>query len=208
MNPKKLIIKVCGLTRPQDLRGLQDLGVDMTGFIFAAKSPRKITPEAAALMPQGKNLRVGVFVEQSAEDILRIMDQAALDLAQLHGAHGPDVCRAVGPERCVKVFWPAKYPSREAFLEDLKRYADLAKYFLFDAGTSGGGHGKSMDFNLVANLESPRPWLLAGGLGPDNIKDALAQTTPDGLDLNSALESSPGVKDLEKARRAFEIARR
>jgi len=206
MTAKKLLIKVCGMTRPDNLRALQDLGVDLTGFIFAAKSPRKITPEAAARMPRGRNLRVGVFVEHSADDIIRIMDEAELDLAQLHGAHDQGVCEKIGPERCIKVFWPAKYPAREAFLEDLERFAALAKYFLFDAGISGGGHGKSMDFNLVANLESPRPWLLAGGLGPENIADALAQTTPDGLDLNSALESSPGVKDIEKARKAFEIA--
>ncbi len=203
MNAKRLLLKVCGLTRSEDLRGLQDLGVDMTGFIFAAKSPRRISPEQAAAMPHGRNRRVGVFVEQTAGEIVSIMDAAKLDFAQLHGAHDEEVCRVIGRERCIKVFWPAKYPSRDGFLRDLDRFANLAQYFLFDAGTSGGGHGKSMDFNLVTNLDSPRPWLLAGGLGPHNVAEALA-TAPDGLDLNSGLETSPGVKDLGKAKEAFE----
>jgi len=205
VSAKRTLIKVCGLTRPEDLRGLQALGLDFSGFIFAAKSPRRITPEAAAAMPPGRNQRVGVFVEQAADEIATVMEAAKLDFAQLHGGneiHGEKACRAIGRERCIKVFWPAKYPSRDDFLRDLDRFADLAEYFLFDAGTSGGGHGKSMDFSLVAGLDSPRPWLLAGGLGPHNVAEALA-TAPDGLDLNSGLETSPGVKDLEKAKEAF-----
>ncbi|KUG29828.1 phosphoribosylanthranilate isomerase [hydrocarbon metagenome] len=201
----KPFFKVCGLTRPGDVTACLDAGAAMTGFIFAAKSPRRVTPEQALGLPRGDAYRVGVFVEQSVEEVVRIMDAAELDLAQLHGRQNEAFCRAVGPGRVIKALWPEKLRSREALQKALDRFAESCAFFLLDAGTSGGGHGRSMDFSLVAGLDMPRPWLLAGGLGPHNLEAALDAAAPDGLDLNSGLETSPGVKDHAAIARAAAI---
>lgn len=197
--------KVCGLTRPGDVTACLDAGAAMTGFIFAAKSPRRVTPEQALGLPRGKALRVGVFVEQDVAEVVRVMDAAELDLAQLHGGQDAAFCRAVGPGRVIKALWPEKLAARDALQAELERFAESCAFFLLDAGTSGGGHGRSMDFSLVAGLASPRPWLLAGGLGPHNLQAALDAAAPDGLDLNSGLETSPGVKDHAAIARAAAI---
>jgi len=194
--------KVCGLTRPDDVTACLAAGAAMTGFIFAAKSPRRVSPEAALALPRGDAYRVGVFVEQSVEEVLRIMDEAELDLAQLHGRHNEAFCQAVGPERVIKALWPEKLGSPQAVQKAMDRFAPVCSFFVLDAGTSGGGHGRSMDFSLVAGIESPHPWLLAGGLGPHNLEAALDAAAPHGLDLNSGLETAPGVKDHAAVARA------
>ena len=81
------------------------------------------------------------------------------------------------------------------------------RFALLDAGTSGGGHGVSLDFTSLASLDPPAPWWLAGGLGPDNLREALSSCSPFGVDLNSGVESSPGVKDKDKLTRAMEVIR-
>lgn len=197
--------KVCGLTRPEDVAACLAAGAAMTGFIFAAKSPRRVTPGQALLLPRGDAYRVGVFVEQTVDEVLRIMDEAELDLAQLHGRQNAAFCQAVGPERVIKALWPEKLGSKEAIQKAMDRFAETCAFFLFDAGTSGGGHGRSMDFSLVAGIESPHPWLLAGGLGPHNMDAALDAAAPHGLDLNSGLETAPGVKDHAAIARAAAI---
>jgi phosphoribosylanthranilate isomerase len=202
-----LLVKVCGLTRPQDARLCLELGVDLTGFIFAAKSPRRVTPETVRGMPQGSALRVGVFVEQSVGEVLDIMEYAGLDLAQLHGGQSPEFCRAVGARRVIRVFWPAQHASPDALKTELERFAAVCHMLLLDAGTAGGGHGKTLDLDFLRGLQAPLPWLLAGGLGPDNIASALAKIRPHGVDLNSQVESAPGIKDHEKLRAALAAAR-
>lgn len=206
MSGRRPLVKVCGLTRAADVAACLDLGVDLTGFIFAAKSPRRVTPEACAALPRGRAARVGVFIGQSADEVRAIMDAAGLDLAQLHGGQDEEFCRRVGPERVIKVFWPDRHPDRAALEAELSRFAGLARYVLCDAGTSGGGHGKTMDFGKVAGLVSPCPWFLAGGLSPDNLGLALSVASPGGVDLNSGLETAPGVKSpalIEQALQAL-----
>jgi len=202
-----LLVKVCGLTRPQDARLCLELGVDLTGFIFAQQSPRRVTPETVRDMPRGDALRVGVFVEQSAEEVIEIMEQARLDLAQLHGDQSPEFCRAVGPDRVIRVVWPARHASPDALAAELARFADACRLLLLDAGTAGGGHGKTLDLDFLRGLQAPLPWLLAGGLGPDNIAQTLAKIRPHGVDLNSSVESAPGVKDHDTLRAALAAAR-
>ncbi len=205
MTDRAPFFKVCGLTRAQDVAACLDAGAAMTGFIFAARSPRRVTPEQARALPAAKALRVGVFVEQSPDEVLRIMDAAGLDLAQLHGGQDAAFCRAVGPDRVIKALWPEKLGSPRAIEIEMARFAPVCRFFLLDAGTSGGGHGRSMDFSLVTGLHAPRPWLLAGGLGPANLEAALNATAPDGLDLNSGLEKAPGVKDHAAIARVADI---
>jgi phosphoribosylanthranilate isomerase len=191
MTDRAPFFKVCGLTRAQDVAACLDAGAAMTGFIFAARSPRRVTPEQARALPAAKALRVGVFVEQSPDEVLRIMDAAGLDLAQLHGGQDAAFCRAVGPDRVIKALWPEKLGSPRAIEIEMARFAPVCRFFLLDAGTSGGGHGRSMISPLVTGLHAPRPWLLAGGLGPENLGGPECDRA-DGLDLNSGLEKAPG----------------
>ena len=200
-----LLVKVCGMTRPEQVSAIDEMGADFLGFIFAAKSPRHVTPEHVAAIERGKAKRVGVFVEQDADSVCRIMDQAKLDLAQLHGGQSEDFCRRVGPERIIKVFWPQRHASLDALLEEMNRFKDLCSLMLLDAGTSGGGHGQSLDFAALSGLAAPKPWLLAGGLSPDNAARAVREAHPTGLDLNSGVEASPGVKDIHRVEQAFHI---
>jgi len=201
------LIKVCGMTRAEDLKACREAGVDLTGFIFHPESPRHVTPEQAAGLPRA-GLRVGVFVSQSAEEVREIMNTADLDLAQLHGKQDEEFCRAVGKERVIRVFWPAGYDSVKELNRDLTRFAPVCRMFLLDSGTGGGGHGTAIDWSGLQGLETERPWLLAGGLTPGTVAEALRTCSPDGLDLNSGLESSPGCKEVELLRTAVKASGR
>ncbi len=140
-----MFCKVCGLRRQEDLDLAIDLDVRMCGFIFHPKSPRYIEPEDAAQLQSGTMLRVGVFVDQDAEEIARIMDIARLDLAQLHGQHSVECAEALGADRVIRVLWPEKYESLDALREAMQFYASSCAYYLLDAGQSGGGSGKHLN---------------------------------------------------------------
>ena len=199
----RLVVKICGMTRPEDVTGCTEAGADLLGFIFAAKSPRRLTPAQAAALPRTTAGRVGVFVEQPLDAVLAILDAAGLDMAQLHGGQSPDFCRAVGPDRVIRAFWPQKHPDMASLAAEMATFHGAIRYALLDAGTSGGGHGRTLDFAALAALAPPMPWLLAGGLGPDNVAEAVRIARPHGVDLNSGVESSPGLKELAKVRRSL-----
>ncbi|MDR2124373.1 MAG: phosphoribosylanthranilate isomerase [Desulfovibrio sp.] len=203
--------KVCGLTRASDVRLCLELGFRCTGFIFVPGSPRRISPEQAAALPAGDALRVGVFAGRAAEDVLRVMRTARLDLAQLHGDEDENFCRTVGPERVIKVLWPQRFaPARpdgagetaELLGAECLRFAPVCSLFLLDAGLSGGGGGKSRRWNDLRSFRPPRPWIAAGGLGPDNLESVFATCSPWAVDLNSGVEERPGLKDAAKLRAA------
>ncbi|MDY7000420.1 MAG: phosphoribosylanthranilate isomerase [Thermodesulfobacteriota bacterium] len=203
------LIKVCGLTRQEDADACVKLGVDLTGFIFHSPSPRNVEPGHAAKIETGQALRVGVFVRQDLEETASIMREARLDLAQVHNPdRDPEFCKALGPEKVMRVFWPERYPDRASLEKDLARFEGVARYILLDAGTSGGGHGRSLNFSDLNGLLCPTPWLLAGGLGPHNLERAVAECAPFGVDLNSGVESAPGIKDAKKMARAVEIIKK
>jgi phosphoribosylanthranilate isomerase len=194
-NPR-LWIKVCGLTRPEDVAACLDMGIDATGFIFVPGSPREISMDQARKLPRGSALRIGVFAKSSAARVLQIADQAGLDYVQLHGGENSAYCRAVGPERIIKVFWPETMTAAQ--LEaSCSEFAPFCAAFLFDAGKSGGGSGKAFNWSLLKELALSRPWILAGGLNAVNLKKALQECSPRAIDLNSGVELSPGVKNLE-----------
>lgn len=200
---QKPIIKVCGLLREQDIRDCITMGVNLLGFIFHPKSPRNTRPENVPDLRAHPVRKVGVFVNQAPEEITGIMDRARLHLAQLHGGHSVQDCEAVGPSRVIKVLWPMRYDILDDLRRDMDRFAPVCTAFLLDAGMASGGHGKSLDFTRLKDLTPPRPWLLAGGLNPENIAEAL-KCCPDGIDLNSGVESAPGVKNAEKIKQIIQ----
>lgn len=203
----KPFLKVCGMTRQTDLDAAKTSGVDAVGFIFHAKSPRFIDPERAAALDSTGMFRVGVFTTQSVEETLAIMATARLDLAQLHGDQSPEFCQAVGPERVVRAFWPARFAAGAELVAETVRFVDSAALFLFDAGSSGGGHGKRLDLEPLRGAAFARPWMLAGGLSPDNISEIWTLVQPSGLDFNSGVETAPGLKDPDRIDQAVKTVR-
>lgn len=198
------LVKVCGMTRMDDVELCMELGVDLLGFIFHPNSPRNADPDFVASVKTGRITKVGVFVDQSTDEIIETMDQCGLHAAQLHGGQDMDTCWKIGPDRVIKVFWPETYSSTVALAQDLENYSEVCGHFLLDAGKTGqGGTGKSIAFDKLQDIEIHTPWFLAGGIGPHNIETALALTPP-GLDINSGVEMEPGIKDESKLRAVFE----
>lgn len=188
-------LKICGMTRQEDLDCAVMAGFDFCGFIFHAGSPRHVAPNEAGKLQSGRMTRVGVFVEQEAQQIEDIMAEAGLHLAQLHGSQTVDAAKRIGPERVIRVLWPERYAMLDEFAADAERYADSCAWYLLDAGKKGGGSGRGIELGMLKQIRLPRPWFLAGGLGPHNLDAFLSICQPDGLDFNSGLESLPGIKD-------------
>lgn len=203
-----LSVKVCGITSAEDASMCEEQGADFLGFIFHPFSPRNVDADFASSIKTDRAKKVGVFVKQSAAEVLEILKNGNLDFAQLHGGQNEEFCKAVSKERVIKVLWPQKYDSVKEFQADIDRFASYCTYLLFDAGKSGGGHGKSMKFEIFKDVIIPVPWLLAGGLSADNLKEALSEAKPDGVDLNSSVESEPGKKDEKKLAAAMEAMSR
>jgi|JTFP01.1.fsa_nt_gb phosphoribosylanthranilate isomerase len=201
-----MIIKVCGMTRAEDVEFCDRLGIDLLGFIFHPESPRNVAPEWVASQKPGRALKTGVFVRQSVEEVSAMAKAAGLDLLQLHGGHTVEQCRDLGPERVIKTMWPQRYPSTERLLADMLLFAPVCRAILLDSGKSGGGHGTSINPADLRRLNCPHPWYLAGGLGPHNL-DTMKTTGASGFDLNSGVEKLPGIKDHEKIRTALHILR-
>ncbi len=198
-----LLVKICGLTRQADVDKCLELKADLAGFVFHEGSPRNISPKTAADIDTGPLMRVGVFVRQNPAEVRAIMRQADLHLAQLHGDQNEEFCDQIGKKKVMRVFWPARYATREALEAEIARFDDYTRFVLLDAGQSGGGHGESLDFTLLKGLACRKTWFLAGGLGPENICQALGTCAPCGVDLNSGVESAPGIKDHERLIQTF-----
>lgn len=201
-----MIIKVCGMTRSEDVALCDHLGINLLGFIFHPQSPRKCSPHWVATQKPKQALKVGVFVNQDTEEIAAIAKESGLDLLQLHGHQSPKQCLALGPDRVIKALWPQRYADTESLEADLEAYAPVCRAFLFDSGTSGGGHGQQLDITKLENLDSGWVWYLAGGLGPHNII-SVKNCGASGFDLNSGLESAPGIKDHQKIKQVYTMLR-
>ncbi|MBQ7739162.1 MAG: phosphoribosylanthranilate isomerase [Desulfovibrionaceae bacterium] len=201
-----MLIKICGLTRAEDVQVALDLGCDLAGFIFHPQSPRYIEPSVAASFDSGNMRRVGVFVTEDSDEILQIAKEARLDLIQLHGDQSEEVAQKIGPERVIRVLWPDRYMHKGQLYQAMCKQAHCA-YYLLDAGMSRGGSGKTFDWAEISGIEAPHPWFLAGGLRAKNIVLAMQEFSPDGLDLNSGLEEAPGIKSKAKMEEAVNLIR-
>lgn len=201
-----MIVKICGMTRPEDVTFCDQAGADLLGFIFHGPSPRNVTPAWVANQKPKQALKVGVFVRQDVNEIHHIAVEAGLDLVQLHGDHTAEQCRELGPERVIRAIWPQRYATRDDLVTDMRLFAPVCRAILLDSGTSGGGHGISLDAAELRDLDVDHPWYLAGGLGPHNL-ESVKTCGARGFDLNSGLESAPGIKDHTKVRLALNILR-
>ncbi|MHB0977254.1 MAG: phosphoribosylanthranilate isomerase [Candidatus Aquicultorales bacterium] len=198
-------IKICGITNIEDALTAAALGADALGFVFA-ESPRRILPEAArsisSKMPPFL-LKVGVFVDASADAMNRAVELCGLDAVQLHG-EGLDPS---GLPSQVRVFRVAKV----ADLSDVDKARRIeADAVLLDSKVKGlaGGTGVSFDWDLLTGVNFKAPLILSGGLDSDNVEDAVAKVRPYAVDASSGLEERPGKKDREKISRFIEAVRK
>lgn len=210
-----LFTKICGLNDPVGLTTALENGADMCGFVFFPPSPRSLSPEQAEELlrevPTGTD-RVGVFVDPETDYLDRVLAKARLDLLQLHGDETPDRCRAISVYFGLPIIKAFKVSTRED-VEKARDYEDLVDWLMFDARPPAGadrpgGHGKSFDWTILKGVTFRRPWILSGGLTPENLSEAVKQSGATAVDVSSGVESAPGKKDPAKIRAFLEAARR
>ncbi len=196
-------VKICGITRYDDACVALDAGAWALGFVFHPTSPRFIAPERAAAildrLPRS-TFSVGVFVDWPLDELNRAVRLAGLRGAQLHGDESPEYAARVEAEMVMKAFRvgedfdPARvdgYPGQRILLDTHK-------------GGVPGGTGRVFDWRVAREVGRRRPFILAGGLTPENAAEAVASAQPEGIDVSSGVEANPGIKDPIKLRRLFE----
>ena len=220
--PRGPVVKLCGLTRPEDVLAACALGVWSVGFVFAA-SPRRLTLSAARALAEkaregaaepGESqgpapLLAGVFVDSAAADIAKAVREVGLDAVQLHGFRGPTAAEVrsalVGLERRVLIIRAVPVDpdaiDASALNRAILQAREEADVVLLDTRTSArfGGSGRAFPWRVareaVGSAGSGFPLLLAGGIGPDNVRSALSESGAWGVDVSSGVESAPGIKE-------------
>ncbi|WP_107669405.1 phosphoribosylanthranilate isomerase [Cyanothece sp. BG0011] len=196
-------IKICGITQAQQGQAIAALGATALGFICVERSPRYVGAQQIQHIIQTLPTKVdciGVFANASLTDLERVLTVAQLTAVQLHGEETPEFCAQVKqlfPHlEMIKAF---RIKTRDS-LSHLPDYVEMVDTFLLDAyhPQQLGGTGKTLNWEMLKNFRADRPWFLAGGLTADNILQALEHLTPDGIDLSSGVERSPGDKDMLK----------
>jgi phosphoribosylanthranilate isomerase len=191
-------VKICGNTNLDDTMAAVQAGADAVGFVFYKKSPRAVEPKAAAEIISRLPpfvVPVGVFVNEELGTVRRILEDCNIPLAQLHGDESPQYCAELGRS----VIKAIRLRDR-GDLERMTLYQVAG--FVLDAFVEGvpGGTGVTIDWDLASEAQVMGPIILAGGLTPDNVLEAVRQARPYGVDVSSGVEASPGRKDHAKIR--------
>ena len=190
-----MIIKVCGMRDASNIQELEKLSINWMGMIFWPKSSRFV-PEVPAYLPR-RVKRVGVFVDASMEEIRQHVTDYQLDIIQLHGQESPAFAEALKPLPVIKAFNIADPED----LNQTKAYEGIVDYFLFDTkGKVVGGNGEKFDWSVLSSYQGETPFLLSGGIGPDDAEAVNSFHHPRciGIDLNSRFEQAPAFKDITK----------
>jgi phosphoribosylanthranilate isomerase len=202
-------IKICGNTNLDDARAAAELGAWAVGLIHHPESPRFCPPDVAAEIGAALKRRcevAGVFVDTPLDEIVSAAADEQLTVVQLHGDQGPSFCREVARRTGAKVMKAFRVRSAA---EVRRAEAFRTDFHLFDAYRPGtpGGTGESFDWELLADRRSRIPFVLAGGLDPENVGEAITAAGPWGVDVTSGVEDTPGRKDHERLAAFFEAAR-
>lgn len=212
-------IKICGLSTPDTMAAALDAGADMVGLVFHRKSPRSVSLKTAAdlaTMARGLAIIVALTVDPSDEGIDAIMSHVNPDLVQLHGSETPERCIELS-KRIERPVMKALGVADAADLDAIKTYRPHIDRLLLDAkppkdAAYPGGHGKTFDWAILKGFDPFMPFMLSGGLTPENVGEAIATVkalgiTLAGVDVSSGVESAPGVKDSGKIRAFIQAAR-
>ena len=198
-------VKICGLTRPEDMQAAIRAGAAYVGLNFFPKSPRSVTPAAAADLakdvPPGVT-KVSLTVNASDDDLDAIVSAVPLDMLQLHGNESPEYVSVLRARYGLPVMKVVGLASEED-LPSLDIYTDVADMILIDAkppkgAALPGGNGVAFDWRLIAGRNWSTPWMLAGGLTPDNVAEAIRLTGATQVDVASGVEAAPGLKDAAR----------
>jgi phosphoribosylanthranilate isomerase len=192
----KVRIKICGLTRDEDVHNAVVEGADALGFVLYAPSPRAVSAEQAALLIKKVPAfvtTVALFVDESAEEVRRALSICPFDLLQFHGDESPEFCRQFNRPYMKAI----RVRSADDIHSAVQQYPD-AKALLLDAYVENlpGGTGQAFDWRLIPQLSVP--WVLAGGLNSTNVADAINQVAPFAVDISGGIEASKGIKDRKK----------
>ncbi len=206
-------VKICGLSEQASLTRAVDCGAAYVGFVFFEKSPRNVTVDQAralALSVPAGVCKVALMVNPTDAELEAILDRVPLDMLQLHGTETPERCAEVREKFGLPVM-KAVGIADEADLPKLNDYARVCDQLLVDAkppkdAVLPGGNGLSFDWRLIAGRRWAVPWMLAGGLTPENVAEAIRLTGAKQVDVSSGVESAPGVKDGDKIERFIKAA--
>ena len=200
-------VKICGLDRLETVDGAVNAGAEMLGFVFYPPSPRNLTASAASRLTNrvpASVKRVGLFVDPTDEMITTVLNQNVLDLIQLHGNEPPERVTEIKGFTSLEVIKVLKI-SHFYDLRYVSIYQGVADWLMFDAlapkdmkGALPGGNALSFDWNILARANIPTPWILAGGLNLENVKEAMSTSGAKVVDVSSGVEKQPGVKCVEK----------
>lgn len=205
-NTQQPKLKVCGLTGLSQISELCEMGVDFLGFIFYEKSPRYVLNRLS--LEQLKSVphpgKTGVFVNETIDKIVEIVENAVLNFVQLHGDESLDFIsqlrqrlnEKIGIIKVIRI----GNQSTEELQKIINQQPTTIDYLLFDTDSKAfGGTGKSFDWEILNQIETPKPYFLSGGISPENIQQLnTINQQPFALDINSKFENEPGVKDLQK----------
>ena len=199
-------VKICGLTRGRDVRAAVEAGADAIGFVFAEGSKRLLQPDHAASLVREVPpfiARVGLFLNQEAESVARILDQVSLNLLQFHGTEDALYCGQFGLPYIKAVTVDSEWAVEKAE----QQYTDAAG-LLLDSHVAGGlgGTGRVFDWRRIG--QSRLPLILAGGLTVENVNAAVRQVRPWAVDVSSGVEDSPGIKSADKIQKFINEAKR
>ncbi len=203
--PTTLQVKVCGMREPENIGELVALQPDYIGFIFYPKSSRyagqKLNPEYTKHLPATVQ-KVGVFVNESLENILAVIKKFGLQAVQLHGNETPELCRQLKQDGFLVL--KAFALDDDFDFKELKSYEDTCDYFLFDTkGQQHGGNGFTFNWQILDNYHLETPFFLSGGLDLEHVPTIKASRWPQlqGIDINSRFELEPGLKNISKVKK-------
>lgn len=192
-------IKICGLTTPEMAVRCAEMGADAVGLVFFPKSPRHVSDDAARsicdALPAGVQ-KVGVFVDESEESVRRKARDCGLTAVQLHGRETPETVRRLRAEGLVVL--KGLFASREPSVTAAGDYDPTGFLLECGKGVLPGGNAETWDWSSAKPFGQRYPLVLAGGLSPENVAQAIADAEPDAVDVSSGVESAPGVKDAAK----------
>ncbi len=198
----KTRVKICGLSTPETITTAIESGADFIGLVFYEPSPRHVDIEVAKYLctqiPDKVEI-VGLFVNPNDQTLQEVLNEVPLTMMQLHGGERPSRVAEIKDTFMLPIIKALPIENIND-LNKSKNYEGIADWFLFDAKPEElpGGNGVTFDWGVMANFESKTPWMLAGGLTPDNVAAAIKMTKAPAVDVSSGVETGAGVKDITK----------